>query len=180
MLGTERLCPWLAPRGLMTAAGSLAPNDPPLHRSSKSAPERRHRLTENFAPSRPVGARAGHRSASKQIAGHRANANLAFRRRGAPARAGSVHAFDVKCLGAQTRAARGDPRRDIQPYAFRGEARLRHRTRRLSPYRGWRIEDFTGDGAQSVEIGLCEDRHTSPKRTRRAAFAGRVTAPARE
>ena len=41
--------------------------------------------------------------------------------------------------------------------------------------RGWRIEDFTGDGAQSVEIGLCQDRHTSPKRTCRAAFAGRMT-----
>ena len=37
------------------------------------------------------------------------------------------------------------------------------------------IEDFTGDGAQSVEIGLCQDRHASPKRTCRADFAGRMT-----
>ena len=83
-----------------------------------------------------------------------------------------VRALLTKCLGAETRAAGGDPRQDIPPHAFGGEARLRYRTWRLSRYRGARIEDFTGGGAQSVEIGLCQDRHPSPKRTCRAAFTG--------
>ncbi len=54
----------------------------------------------------------------------------------------------LNALGPKPGAARGDPRQDIPLYACGGEARLRHRTRRLSRNRGWRIEDFTGDGAQ--------------------------------
>ena len=134
--------------------------------AARALPEGSHRSVENLAPSQPIGYRPDHRSAPGQNAGYRAN--LAFRRGGARARAGSARAFDVECLGAETRAARGDPRQDLPPYACGGEARLRHRTPRLSRYRGPGIEDFTGDGAQSVEIGLCQDRHASPKRTCRA------------
>ena len=62
-----------------------------------------------------------------------------------------------------------------QPDTFGSEARLHHRARRLSRYRRPRIEDFPGDGAQSVEICLCQDGHASPKRACRTAPASRVT-----
>jgi len=55
------------------------------------------------------------------------------------------------------------------------KARLHHRARRPSRYRRPRIEDFPGDGAQSVEIRVCQDEHTSPKRACRAATASRLT-----
>jgi hypothetical protein len=50
-----------------------------------------------------------------------------------------------------------------------------HRTWRSSRYRRPRVEDFPGDGAQSVESRLCQDGDASPKRTGRAAPASRVT-----
>ena len=63
----------------------------------------------------------------------------------------------------------------FQPDTFGSEARLHHRARRPSRYRRPRIEDFPGDGAQSVEIRLCQDGHASPKRACRTAPASRVT-----
>ena len=125
-----------------------------------------HRLN-----SRGVG--ASHRSAHGQITRHRAR--LAVRRTIASAGAGRACTFDVKCLRAKTRAARGDPRQDIPPDTFGGEARLHHRAWRSARYRSPGVENIQGDGAQSVEIRLCQDRHASPKRTGRAALASRLT-----
>ena len=89
--------------------------------------------------------------------------------------AGGACPFDVKCLGVKARADRDNPRQDIPSYASRSETRVHHRAWRSSPYRRPGVEDIPGDGAQSVEIGLCQDGHASPKRTGRAALASRLT-----
>ena len=54
------------------------------------------------------------------------------------------------------------------------KARLHHRTRRFSDIAA-ADRRFPGDGAQSVEIRLCQDGHASPKRTGRTAHASRMT-----
>src|SRR5262249_36549242 len=66
------------------------------------------------------------------------------------------------------------PRQDFRFNTFRGEARLHYRARRPAKYRGPRAENIAGDGAQSVEIHLRQDRHASPKRTRRPASSSRI------
>jgi hypothetical protein len=114
-----------------------------------------------------------HRSPHGQIAGHRTH--LALRRASTSAGAGSACTFDVKCLGTKARTVRGDPRQDISPDAFGSKGRLHHRAGSSYRYRRPGVEDITGDGAQSVEIRLCQDGHASPKRTGRVAFASRVT-----
>ena len=124
-------------------------------------------------PSKPLGYGTDHCSAHGEIARHRSH--LALRRAGASSGAGSACSFDAQCLGAKARAARGDPRQNVPPDAFGSESRLHHRTRRSSRHRRPRIEDFPGDGAQSVEIRVCQDGHASPKRTGRTANASRMT-----
>ena len=83
--------------------------------------------------------------------------------------------LNALCLGAKARTVRGDPRQDIPADPIGSKGRLHHRAWSSSRYRRPGVEDFTGDGAQSVEIRLCQDGHASPKRTSRAAFASRVT-----
>ena len=81
----------------------------------------------------------------------------------------------LNALGPRPRAASGDPRQGIPPDAVGSKARVHHRERRSSQYCRPRAEDFPGNGAQSVEIRLCQDGHPPTKRTRRTANASRVT-----
>ena len=64
---------------------------------------------------------------------------------------------------------------DIPADTIGSKGRLHHRAGSSSRYRRPGVEDITGDGAKSVESRLCQDRHASPKRTSRVAFASRVT-----
>ena len=79
----------------------------------QTTPQRSHRSIKRPLPSEFLGFGAGHRSPRGQITSHRAH--LALRRAGASAGAGSARSFDAQCLGAQARAARGDPRQNIPP-----------------------------------------------------------------
>ncbi len=79
----------------------------------RTSKQRSHRSIKRPLPSEFLGFGAGHRSPRGQITSHRAH--LALRRAGASAGAGSACSFDAQCLGAQARAARGDPRQNIPP-----------------------------------------------------------------
>ncbi len=92
--------------------------------------------------------------------------------------AGCVRALDVERLGSEAGAIRGNYRQDIPPHARGSQASLYHCAWRPSRYCCPRVEDYARDGAQSVEIRVCQDRYASAERARRAAIASPVTADA--
>ena len=131
-----------------------------------------HRSVVRGAPPECFGGRARRGTPLGQITGDRADLAI----RGAVASAvRTACPPDHECHRPEARAAGGNHRQDVPSDTIGSQTRLHHRARRTARYRGPRVEDFPGDGAKPVEIRVRQNPYPPAKRTRRAAFASRVT-----